>query len=39
LVRYFDDVTDLHRVAADHQMRAALPLLQLSVGPQHRAAG
>ena len=33
LFRYFDDVDDLHRAAADRQVEVALPLLQLGVGP------
>ena len=38
LFRYFDDVEDLYHAAADRHMRAALPLFQLSVGPQDQAA-
>jgi AcrR family transcriptional regulator len=34
LFRYFDDVEDLSSAAADRHIRAALPLFQLSVGPQ-----
>jgi AcrR family transcriptional regulator len=33
LFRYFDDVDDLHRAAADRQIQVALPLVSLSVGP------
>lgn len=36
LFRYFDDVDDLHRAAADRQIRAVLPLLRLPVGPRDR---
>jgi AcrR family transcriptional regulator len=38
LFRYFDDVEDLYRAAADRHHRAALPLFQLSVGPQDQVA-
>lgn len=33
LFRYFDDVDDLHRAAADRQIRLARPLLQLAAVP------
>ena len=38
LFRYFDDVDDLHRAAADRQIQVAIPLLQLSVGPADQVA-
>lgn len=38
LFRYFDDVDDLYRAAADRHIRAVLPLFQLSVGPQDQVA-
>jgi TetR/AcrR family transcriptional regulator, regulator of autoinduction and epiphytic fitness len=34
LFRYFEDVTDLHRAAAAQQIKLALPLLDLGVGPE-----
>jgi AcrR family transcriptional regulator len=38
LFRYFDDIEDLYHAAADRYLRAALPLFQLSVGPQDQLA-
>lgn len=38
LFRYFDDVDDLHRAAADRQLTTALPLLRLTVGPADDAS-
>jgi AcrR family transcriptional regulator len=38
LFRYFDDIDDLHRAAADRQIQIALPLLQLAVGPEDATA-
>ncbi len=33
LFRYFDDVNDLHRAAADREVQRALPLIALGTGP------
>jgi AcrR family transcriptional regulator len=33
LFRYFDDVNDLHRAAADREVQRALPLVALGTGP------
>jgi AcrR family transcriptional regulator len=38
LFRYFDDVDDLYRAAADRQLQAMEPLLQLSVSPADHVA-
>jgi AcrR family transcriptional regulator len=38
LFRYFDDVNDLHRAAADRQLQRALPLVGLGTGPAEPTA-
>src|SRR3954453_10861761 len=38
LFRYFDDVDDLHRAAAERQLRLARPLVDVSVRPEDATA-
>jgi AcrR family transcriptional regulator len=38
LFRYFDDVNDLHRAAADREVQRALPLVALGTGPSEPTA-
>jgi AcrR family transcriptional regulator len=38
LFRYFDDVNDLHRAAADRSVQRALPLVGLGTGPDEPTA-